>query len=151
MGNVEDSLDKELKPLSDRVKLSQEEWRKRLSAEEFEVTRQGGTEAAFTGAYWDCKDPGLYRCTCCDAPLYRSETKYDSGSGWPSFWEPVSEDAVYFVEDRSLGMRRTEVRCATCDAHLGHVFKDGPEPTGLRHCINSVSLKLDKEETGEKR
>lgn len=132
--------------MSERLRLSEEEWRQRLTPEQFEVTRRGGTERAFTGKYNDCKDPGVYRCVCCDAPLYDSETKYDSGSGWPSFWQPVSEDAVRYEEDRSLGMRRTEVLCARCDAHLGHVFPDGPPPTGIRHCINSVALRLDPRE-----
>jgi peptide-methionine (R)-S-oxide reductase len=117
-----------------------EELKARLTPLQYEVTQHGGTERAFTGTYWDTKSPGDYRCIVCDSLLFHSDTKYDSGSGWPSFTEPVTPDAVQFIEDRSHGMLRTEVRCGTCDAHLGHVFPDGPGPTGERYCMNSASL-----------
>jgi peptide-methionine (R)-S-oxide reductase len=120
-----------------------EELRARLSAEQYEVTQRGGTERAFTGAYYTTKDPGTYRCIVCNAELFRSDTKYDSGSGWPSFTEPAAADAVRLITDTSHGMVRTEVRCARCDAHLGHVFPDGPGPTGERYCMNSASLNLE--------
>jgi peptide-methionine (R)-S-oxide reductase len=122
-----------------------EELRARLTPEQYEVTQRGGTERAFTGAYYTTKDPGTYRCIVCDAELFRSDTKYDSGSGWPSFTEPAAADAVRLITDTSHGMVRTEVRCARCDAHLGHVFPDGPGPTGERYCMNSASLNLEKE------
>jgi len=122
---------------------SDDEWRKRLSAEEYEVARCGGTERAFTGRYWNTKTPGTYRCVCCDAALFDSETKYDSGTGWPSFYAPVAREAVAVREDGSMAMVRTEVLCAKCEAHLGHVFPDGPKPTGLRFCMNSAALKLE--------
>lgn len=128
-------------------KRSESEWREKLTDEEFRVCRNKGTEPAFTGKYTDCKTPGTYRCTCCGAPLFDANTKYDSGSGWPSFWQPVEPGRIAEAFDTSHGMRRTEVLCAECDAHLGHVFEDGPQPTGLRYCINSVSLKLDSDET----
>jgi peptide-methionine (R)-S-oxide reductase len=119
---------------------SEDEWRSMLSDEQFRVTRQCGTEPAFTGAYYNHKDDGVYHCICCDAPLFRSDEKFDSGTGWPSFWAPVSDTALKALTDNSHGMVRTEIRCAQCDAHLGHVFPDGPQPSGLRFCINSASL-----------
>lgn len=121
---------------------SDAEWRAELSAEEYRVTRRAGTERPFSGEYWQTKAEGVYNCRCCDAPLFHSETKYDSGTGWPSFYQPVTAEAVATKKDRSLFMVRTEVLCARCDAHLGHVFPDGPAPTGQRFCMNSASLKL---------
>jgi peptide-methionine (R)-S-oxide reductase len=125
--------------------VSKQEWRERLSEEQFYVCREKGTERAFTGEYHDCKDKGIYRCVCCGEPLFDSDSKFNSGTGWPSFWRPVDDTAVDSDLDTSHGMRREEVHCRKCGSHLGHVFPDGPQPTGLRYCINSVSLKLDKE------
>ena len=123
-----------------RVSKTDEEWRQQLTPQQYEVTRRHGTERAFTGPYWNTKDAGLYSCVCCGEPLFDSKTKFDSGTGWPSFYEPVAEGVVAELSDTSHSMRRTEVRCAKCDAHLGHVFPDGPHPTGQRYCMNGLAL-----------
>ena len=130
---------------SEKIIKSDAEWRDKLSPEQYRVTRKHGTERAFTGPNWDTKEAGLYRCVCCDRALFRSETKFESGTGWPSFYAPVAPGAVSEHKDRSFFMVRTEVRCAACDAHLGHVFKDGPQPTGLRYCMNGVAISFEKD------
>ena len=130
--------------MSPEIEKSEEEWKRELSPEQYHILREAGTEAPFTGKLLHNKGDGTYTCAACDAPLFTSKTKYDSGSGWPSFFEPVSADAVELRDDDSHGMRRTEVRCARCRSHLGHLFDDGPQPTGMRYCMNSVSLGFDE-------
>jgi len=134
---------------TEKIRKSDEEWARELTPEQFRVCRRKGTERPFTGALWDCKTPGTYVCACCGNPLFDSETKFESGSGWPSFWSPLNDNAVATEEDHSLLMHRTEVLCAACDAHLGHVFEDGPAPTGLRYCMNSAAMKLKPSDEAE--
>ncbi len=130
--------------MAKKVARSAAEWKQRLTPQQYRVTRQKGTEPTFSGEYVDSKDSGVYRCVCCGQQLFRSDAKFESGTGWPSFWEPISTQSVQTAADDGLAMRQTEVLCSTCDAHLGHVFEDGPPPTGARYCINSVALTLDR-------
>lgn len=130
--------------MSEKIVKTDAQWREQLSDEQFRVARQAGTERPFTGAYWDTDKPGIYRCVCCGTELFNAETKFDAGCGWPSFYQSLDKSAIVERDDFAHGMHRIEVLCATCDAHLGHVFPDGPEPTGMRYCINSASLNLDE-------
>ncbi len=142
--NTSINTKKDSTKMSDEIKLSEEEWKKKLTPEQFHVCREKGTERAFTGKYYNSKEHGVYKCAACGNPLFSSDTKFDSGTGWPSFYAPVDSDKVAEHKDKSYGMIRTEVTCSKCGSHLGHVFEDGPKPTGMRYCINSVSLDLEK-------
>ena len=132
--------------MADKIRKSDEEWRQALDTDQYRVLREEGTERAFSGKYWDFKGKGVYRCAGCGSELFESQTKYDSRSGWPSFWQPIAGDKVEERADTSHGMRRVEVRCAACEGHLGHVFEDGPQPTGLRYCMNSAALDFEEKD-----
>jgi peptide-methionine (R)-S-oxide reductase len=132
--------------MADKLSKSPEEWRQQLTPEQYDVTRERGTERAFSGKYWDTHTQGTYKCICCGEPLFTSDAKFDSGCGWPSFFVPLKDENITELKDTAYGMVRTEVRCSKCDAHLGHVFEDGPNPTGLRYCINSASIDLEPKE-----
>jgi peptide-methionine (R)-S-oxide reductase len=135
--------------VKEKILKSEDEWKQVLSEDEFRVCRKKGTERPFSGEYYDLKDKGMYQCRCCGAPLFSSTAKYDSGSGWPSFYRPASDDGIVEKQDNSHGMTRTEILCSRCEAHLGHVFPDGPQPTGLRYCVNSLSLSFEKDNDAE--
>jgi peptide-methionine (R)-S-oxide reductase len=130
--------------MTEKIAKSESEWKQKLTPEQYRVTREAGTEPAFTGKYWKTKDTGTYHCVCCGEPLFDSSTKFDSGTGWPSFWAPIAKENIVEATDDSLGMERTAVSCRRCAAHVGHVFDDGPEPTGLRYCVNSVAMRFAK-------